>query len=207
MEPNDYAGERVRCCEDGKYRWTHPLDLVKNPSILFLIYKIAGIVLAIPLLIIVIETAIDGDWAGAWENSIKIILIVAAVLALVIYLGYLLGVGMYGRKFIVHFTLDEERLVLEQEPAQVERTRKFGLLAILLGLLSGRPATAGQGAYLAAGSSSSTALLADVRRIKPHRVWGLIKAKQRLISNRIYVPKEDFDLVLAFLRKHCPNAK
>lgn len=207
METNDYTGERVRLCEDGKYRWTHPLDLLKNPSILFLIYKIGGIVLAIILAIIVIRTAIDGDWAYAWENSIKIILIVTAVLALVIYLGYLLGVGMYGRKFVVHFTLDEERLAYEQEPAQVERTRKFGWLAFLVGMLSDSPVTVGQGMSLAASSSSHTALLADVRRIKTCRAWGLIKANQRLISNRVYVPKEDFDLVLTYLRQHCPNAK
>ena len=43
MDPNNYTGERVRFCEDGKYRWTHPLDLKKNPTILILVYKLFGI--------------------------------------------------------------------------------------------------------------------------------------------------------------------
>ena len=92
MEANDYTGERVRLCEDGKYRWTYPLDMMKNPSILFVVYKIFGILLSIPLLISVIRAAIDGDWARAWDDSIKIWLIVLAVFAVVIYLGYLLVV-------------------------------------------------------------------------------------------------------------------
>ena len=60
-ESVDYVGDRVRLCEDGKYRWTYPLDMLKNPSILFVVYKIFGILLSIPLLISIISAAIDGD--------------------------------------------------------------------------------------------------------------------------------------------------
>lgn len=205
-ESVNYTGDRVRLCEDGKYRWTYPLDMLKNPSILFVVYKIFGILLSIPLLISIIRAAIDGDWARAWDDSIKIWLIVLAVFAVIIYIGYLLVVWMYGGKYIVHFTLDEKELVHEQEAAQFQRARKLGFAAILVGIFSRRPATVGQGIFIAS-KNASTSTLAKVRRIKPRRAWHLIKVNEGLEHNQVYVPKEDYDLVLDFLRQHCPNAK
>lgn len=205
-ESNDYTGERVRLCEDGKYRWTYPLDMMKNPSILFVVYKIFGILLSIPLLISIIRAAIDGDWARAWDDSIKIWLIVLAVFAVIIYLSYLVIVWVYGGKYVVHFTLDEEQLVHEQERAQFQRARKLGIIAMIVGFLTKKPSTVGQGLFMAS-RDTSTSTLTKVRRIKPRRAWHLIKVNEGLEHNQVYVPKEDYDLVLDFLRQHCPNAK
>ena len=205
-ESNDYTGERVRLCEDGKYRWTYPLDMMKNPSILFVVYKIFGILLSIPLLISIIRAAIDGDWARAWDDSIKIWLIVLAVFAVIIHLSYLVIVWVYGGKYVVHFTLDEEQLVHEQERAQFQRARKLGIIAMIVGFLTKKPSTVGQGLFMAS-RDTSTSTLTKVRRIKPRRAWHLIKVNEGLEHNQVYVPKEDYDLVLDFLRQHCPNAK
>lgn len=35
----------------------------------------------------------------------------------------------------------------------------------------------------------------------------LIKVNQLLDRNQVYVPDEDYDFVLSFLRDHCPGAK
>ena len=177
------------------------LDYLKPEYLEFLVTM-----LSIPLLISIIRAAIDGDWARAWDDSIKIWLIVLAVFAVIIYIGYLLVVWMYGGKYVVHFTLDEDQLVHEQEAAQFQRARKLGLAAILVGIFSKRPATVGQGIFIAS-KNTSTSTLAKVRRIKPRRAWHLIKVNEGLEHNQIYVPKEDYDLVLDFLRQHCPNAK
>lgn len=206
MDPVNYTGDRVRLCEDGKYRWTYPLDMMKNPSILFVVYKIFGILLSIPLLISIIRAAIDGDWARAWDDSIKIWLIVLAVFAVIIYLSYLVIVWVYGGKYVVHFTLDEEQLVHEQERAQFQRARKLGIIAMIVGFLTKKPSTVGQGLFMASRDTSTSTLI-KVRRIKPRRAWHLIKVNEGLEHNQIYVPKEDYDLVLDFLRQHCPNAK
>lgn len=206
MDPNNYIGERVRLCEDGKYRWTHPLDLKKNLTILILVYKLFGIFFSIPLLYLVVRAAIEGDWAWAWDNSIKIWLIVMAVFAVIVYLSYRIVVGLYGGKYIVHFTMDSGQLTYRQDAVQEERSRKFGLLVFLVGLVSEEPSTMGQGMYLASGSVH-TAPLDKIRRIRPCRSQQLIKLSQGLFQNRVYVQDEDFDLILDFLRKHCPNAK
>ena len=206
MDPNNYIGERVRLCEDGKYRWTHPLDLKKNPTILILVYKLFGIFFSIPLLYLVVRAAIEGDWARDWDNSIKIWLIVMAVFAVIVYLSYRIVVGLYGGKYIVHFTMDSGQLTYRQDAVQEERSRKFGLLVFLVGLVSEEPSTMGQGMYLASGSVH-TAPLDKIRRIRPCRSQQLIKLSQGLFQNRVYVQDEDFDRILDFLRQHCPNAK
>ncbi|MBP3269063.1 MAG: hypothetical protein J6L98_00140 [Bacteroidales bacterium] len=206
MSPNDYSGSRVALCEDGKYRWTYPLDMLKNPSILFVLLKIFGILLSIPLLIALISAAANNDWQKIWDGFIKIWLIVMVVFFVIILISYLIVVWMNGGKYVVNFTMDEKRLIHEQVPVQYERARKVGLLAALVGIFAKRPAAAGAGA-LAASRDTSVSVFDKVRRVKPRRGQNLIKVNQSLERNQVYVPDEDFDFVLDFIRKHCPNAK
>ena len=206
MSPNDYSGSRVALCEDGKYRWTYPLDMLKNPSILFVLLKIFGILLSIPLLIALISAAANNDWQKIWDGFIKIWLIVMVVFFVIILISYLIVVWMNGGKYVVNFTMDEKRLIHEQVPVQYDRARKVGLLAVLMGIFAKRPAAAGAGA-LAASRYTSVSVFDKVRRVKPRRGQNLIKVNQSLERNQVYVPDEDFDFVLDFIRKHCPNAK
>lgn len=206
MNSYDNNGIRVSLCEDGKYRWTYPLDMLKNPTILFVIFKIFGILFSIPLLIALISAAVNNDLAKIWDSFLKIWLIVIAVFFVIIIISYLIVVWMNGGKYIVHFTMDEKRIVHEQEPAQFDRARKVGLLAALVGIFAKRPSTVGAGA-LAASHSTSTSDFAKVRKIKPRRRQHLIKVNQTLERNQVYVTDEDFDFVLDFIRKHCPNTK
>ena len=187
MSPNDYSGSRVALCEDGKYRWTYPLDMLKNPSILFVLLKIFGILLSIPLLIALISAAANNDWQKIWDGFIKIWLIVMVVFFVIILISYLIVVWMNGGKYVVNFTMDEKQLRHRHQPGS-------------------EPAAAGAGA-LAASRDTSVSVFDKVRRIKPRRGQNLIKVNQSLERNQVYVPDEDFDFVLDFIRKHCPNAK
>ena len=206
MSPNDYSGSRVSLCEDGKYRWTYPLDMLKNPSILFVLLKIFGILLSIPLLIALISAAANNDWQKIWDGFIKIWLIVMVVFFVIILISYLIVVWMNGGKYVVNFTMDEKRLIHEQVPVQYDRVRKVGILAAIVGIFAKRPVAAGAGA-LAASRNTSVSVFDKVRRVKPRRGQNLIKVNQSLERNQVYVPDEDFDFVLDFIRKHCPNAK
>ena len=206
MSPNDYSGSRVALCEDGKYRWTYPLDMLKNPSILFVLLKIFGILLSIPLLIALISAAANNDWQKIWDGFIKIWLIVMVVFFVIILISYLIVVWMNGGKYVVNFTMDEKRLIHEQVPVQYERARKVGILAAIVGIFAKRPVAAGAGA-LAASRNTSVSVFDKVRRVKPRRGQNLIMVNQSLERNQVYVPDEDFDFVLDFIRKHCPNAK
>ena len=209
---NKYVGPRVRLCEDGKYRWTFEVNMLKNPSFILVLLKIFGVLFSIPFLVSVIRLAAEGTLQKVWHESIwsgsnpKIWLFLMAVLLGILLVSYLIVAWMYGGKYIAHFTLDEECVVHEQEPAQLKRAQKLNLLTVLVGILAKRPSTVGAG-MLAASRTSSTSIFANVRRVKSRRAWHLIKVNQLLDRNQVFVPDEDFDFVLNFIKSHCPRAK
>ena len=212
LEPVEYDGPRVRLCQDGKYRWKYELNMLKNPVIILVVYKIFGILLSIPFLINIISLASAGKLQQEWNDRLwsgsnpKVWLVVMAVFFVIILLSYLIVAWTFGGKYIAHFTLDEEGIVHSQEPAQLQRAQKLNLLTILVGIFAKRPSTVGAG-MLAASRTTSTSEFDKVRRVKSRRYCNLIKVNQLLDRNQVYVPKEDFDFVLDFIRQHCPNAK
>ena len=57
---NKYVGTRVRLCEDGKYRWTYEMNMLKNPAIFLVLLKIFGILFSIPFVVSIIRLASEG---------------------------------------------------------------------------------------------------------------------------------------------------
>ena len=212
LESTGYEGPRVRLCQDGKYRWTYEFNMLKNPAIILVVYKIFGVLLSIPFLINMISLASKGELQKEWNDRLwsgsnpKVWLVLIAVFVVIILIAYLIVAWMYGGKYIVHFTMDEKEIIHEQEAVQVQRARKLGLLTVLVGILAKRPSTVGAG-MLSTARTTSTSDFANVRRIKPRRLMELIKVNKLLDRNQVYVPKEDFDFVLDFIRQHCPKAK
>lgn len=212
LADTNYEGSRVSLCKDGKYRWTYEFNMLKNPAIILVVYKIFLILLSIPFIINVIALARNGELQKEWNDRLwsgsnpKVWLVVMAVFFVIILLAYLLVAWMYGGKYIVHFTMDENCIVHEQEAAQSKRAQKLGLLTALVGIFAKRPSTIGAG-MLAASRTTFTSDFPNVRRIKPRRALKLIKVNNLLDRNQVYVPREDFDFVLDFIRRHCPKAK
>lgn len=211
LADTNYEGSRVSLCKDGKYRWTYEFNMLKNPAIILVVYKIFLILLSIPFIINVIALARNGELQKEWNDRLwsgsnpKVWLVVMAVFVVIILLAYLLVAWMYGGKYIVHFTMDENCIVHEQEAAQSKRAQKLGLLTTLVGIFAKRPSTIGAG-MLAASRTTFTSDFPNVRRIKPRRALKLIKVNKLLERNQVYVPREDFDFVLDFIRRHCPKA-
>ena len=42
LADNKYDGRKVRLCKDGKYRWTYPMSMLKNPVLFCTVFKILG---------------------------------------------------------------------------------------------------------------------------------------------------------------------
>lgn len=212
LESVGYEGSRVRLCQDGKYRWTYEFNMLKNPAIILVVYKIFGVPLSLPFLINVISLASKGELQKEWNDRLwsgsnpKVWLVVMAVFAVIILIAYLIVAWTYGGRYIVHFTMDEKEIIHEQEAVQFDRARKLAFVTFLVGMFAKKPGMMGQG-MLIASKSTSTSDFANVRRIKPRRLMELIKVNKLLDRNQVYVPKEDFDFVLNYIRQHCTNAK
>ena len=191
---------RVTLYPDGKYRWVYEVPMLKNPSILFDVYKVLGISFGLVwLLNVIFISCEDGFSLESLWGFTSGFLILMLVFAVIGYVAYVIVAWTYGWKYVVLFTL-------EQMPRQMKKAKVLGALTALVGAAAGRPGVVGSG-ILAASRSTSTSVLANVKSIKARRRLNLIKVNQLLNKNRVFVPDEDFDFVYDFLCQHCPNAK
>lgn len=204
-ESVNYTGKEVKLCTDGKYRWTYPMNMYKNPTIFFTVCKIFGILGAAMFVLLNIGSALNGDFdliAGTlkyWGIAIVVFLVIALI-------SYLIVAAMYSGRYIVNFTMDEEGLLHEQIPAQKKNARIIGGAVAAGGVLSGNVGRVGQGAAVAVHTSLSSDF-AKVKRIKAYRGRSTILVNQPFAKNQVYTTREDFDFVLGFIRDHCPKAK
>ena len=207
MQQKEDIGNRVMLCKDGKYRWIHEVNMFKNPSILFDVWKVLGITMLIVIVIVGFILVISGDLdVDGMLGMGKAMLITAAIMAVLSIIGYLVYALIAGGKYIVLFTLDEKEVVHQQMPRSAKKGQIIGDLAILAGLATGRMGTIGTG-MLAKSRTSMTTTLSDVKRLTPCPRMNMIKVNETLSKNRVYVCKEDFFLVYNFLCEHCMNTK
>jgi hypothetical protein len=201
------SDSRVTLYPDGKYRWVYEVPMLKNPSILFDVYWVLGIsfglVWLFNVLLIGCEDGFSLESLWGFTSGFLILMLVFVVIG---YVAYVIVAWTYGWKYVVLFTLDEKEVVHQQMPHQMKKAKVLGALTALVGAAAGKPGVVGSG-ILASSRSTSTSVLANVKRIKARRRQNLIKVNQLLNKNRIFVPDEDFDFVYDFLCQHCPNAK
>jgi hypothetical protein len=198
---------RVTLYPDGKYRWVYEVPMLKNPSILFDVYKVLGISFGVVwlfnMLLIGCENGFDLDSLWGITSGFLVLILVFLVIG---YIAYVFVAWYNGWKYVVLFTMDEKEVVHQQMPRQVEKAKVLGALTVLVGAAAGKSGVMGTG-VLAASRSTSTSELANVARLIPCRRLHLIKVNQLLNKNRVFVPDEDFDFVYDFLCRHCPKAK
>lgn len=201
------ATDRVILYPDGKYRWVYEVQMLKNPTILFDVYKVLAISFGLVWLFsaIVISCEEGVSLSSLWGLSSGFLILMGVFLVIGI-IAYVIVAWIYGWKYVVLFTMDEKEIVHQQMPRQVKKAVLIGALTSLMGVLARKPGVVGTG-LLAASRSTSTSRLADVKRVIPRRRLNLIKVNQLLNKNRIFVPNEDFDFVYDFLLHHCPQAK
>lgn len=205
LEHPDYNGPEVRLCTDGKYRWTYPMSMLKNPTVFFTICKIFGILGGIAFLTTYIgplfrgEFAVIGHELKYWGIAILVFLVIAG-------LAYLIVAAVYGGKYIVHFTMDEKGLLHEQIPEQKKKAQIMGGAVAGAGALAGNPGRVAQGGMIAAHTSLSTDF-SKVHSIKAIPGQATIKVNESLKRNQVYTSPEDFDFVLQYIKSHCPQAK
>ena len=181
--------------------------MLKNPSILFDVYKVLGISFGIVWLFNVLLIGCEEGYTlkSLWGVTSGF-LVLMGVFLVIGYIAYVIVAWTYSWKYVVLFTLDEKEVVHQQMPRQVKKATVLGALTAMVGAAAGQPGVVGTG-ILSASRSTSTSVLAEVARIIPCRRLHLIKVNQLLNKNRIFVPDEDFDFVYDFLCKHCTKAQ
>lgn len=200
-----YDGEKVRLCEDGKYRWTFAMNMLTNPTIFFTVCKIFGILGLIAYVLLNFGLARDGKWDVILED-LKYWGIAVLVFLAIAGLAYIIVAKMYGWRYIVNFTMDEHGILHEQIPSQAKNAKKIGMALGGAGALTGNIGRVGQGMMVASNTSRESDF-SKVKRVKAFPRRRTIKVDQPFSHNQVYTTAEDFDFVLNFIKSRCKKAR
>ena len=200
--------ENIYLCPDGKYRWYYEFPMMKNPTLLFTVWKVLGLAFFIVWLFIFLISL--GDVVSYGFGSI--LKFTGAFLLLFLFfmglglLAYIVLAAVYGWKYIVLFEMDEKEVVHIQMPKQFDKAQAVGWLTALAGL-AGKSLPAMGAGMLAASKNSSTSVFADVKEVKGVRQQHTIRVNQMLNRNQVYADDPDYDFVWNFITGRCPQAK
>lgn len=202
-----YAPGGITLCPDGKYCWVYELKLLKNPSILCVIWKIiVGAFLGVWLFVMLLSL---GDthfwWDGFWSEAKMFALLTALMLALSL-LAYLFYAAVMGGKYCVLFEMDENGIRHTQAPRQFKKAQLLAAITALSGMKSGHIGTVGTG-LLAGSKVSSYSEWHLVKSIAVHPRLNLIKVNAPLNKNQVYAEDTDFAFVRQYILTHCAEAK
>ena len=198
----------VKQSNNGTFTWNYDVNLLKDMSILILVYKVLFLSCFICFFLMscigMCEDGLDG--LTDMMPSPKTILIMILVVLGLGFIGYFVYAAIMGWKYSIRFTMDEKQVVHEQIPKQAKKAKKISFLLVLAGLFAKRPTTVGTG-MITASHTKSISTFEHVILVKSVRRFNMIKVNERFFKNRVYVNDEDYDFVLDFIIKHCNNAK
>ena len=198
--------ERVTRYPDGKYRWVYEYPMLKNPILFFTIMKVFCLCALAPALVGFVADGGSDGFVKAFIKTAETFVIVAGIMAVLTFIGYLVVAAGYGWKYLVVFVMDETGVHHIQQAKQFEKAQVIGVLTALAGAKKGKPAAVGQGLMVASGGSLSSDFRV-VRKIKGYPHGHMIKVNSLFSKNQIYVPAEDYDFVWDYITSRCPNAK
>jgi len=105
-----------------------------------------------------------------------------------------------GGAYDVHYVIDEQGILCENQPVQAKRIRRLAALTAVLGLVSRRPAAAGAG-VLAGARIRVFISWQRLRKYKANTKAGYVQVFGGLGENIVlFCPEENYDDVLALIK-------
>ena len=179
--------------------WETAFPLVTNRFYLYDMVKILVWTFLLIMVLMVISLALAGNldnWTGIL-TGFGIALAIMAVLIL------LVTVTFFGNRFPTRFTLTEKR-VLWASRSRVGRNA--GRLAIIAGLLEGKPGVAGAG-FLAVSGEKGGLAWENVRRYKEYPAERVISIRNSWrVVIRLYCTPENYRAVAESVKRLAANA-
>ena len=203
----EYVTENIVKCEDGVYRWYYEFPMMKNPTILFTIYKVLGISFGAVYMLVAIMTIADSySEPGALLKLTGIFLLIMLVFAVIGFLAYVIIAASYGWKYTVLFEMYEDRIIHIQTPRQFKKAEAVAWLTMFAGVVTGSIGRVGQG-LLIATKQSSVSVYDRVKTVKVRSGRHTIFLNQTFEKNQIYADDADFEFVKNYILQRCTNAK
>ena len=198
---------RVKLCDDGKYRWTRTLNLFTNLTVFWLVWKIFFfILLGIMTVVMIVDALTYSDlYAERFFANLKYFAFFTVGMTALSFVGYCLYSALMGGKYTVEFVMDEKGILHSQILSQAKKAKKLGRVTAAMGAASGNFSVAGAG--VAAQRTEMYSEFLKVRKVVCLRRKCLIKVNSFLNHNQVYTAKEDFDFVKDYIISRCENVK
>ena len=195
-------------CADGAYRWYYEFSLLRNPRILFSVFKVLGLTVAILFVILSVIWLKDGvdEWVEMMSGAGLIFGIVIGVIFVLSIISYLIFAAINGGKYVVLFEMTDTYIRHIQEPRQFKKAQAIGWLNMFLGATQGNLAQIGQGMVMASTNEMQSDFSA-VRSVKARRRGNIIYVNETLLKNQVYAEDVDFDFVANFIIPRCTKAR
>ena len=192
---------------DGVYRWVHELKLLKNPSILFVVWKIlGGVFVGIWLFVMLLSMGDSNFWWYGFFSLAKVFALLTLGMLALCLIGYLFYAALMGGKYCVQFEMDEHGIRHTQITKQFKRARVLSAVAVLLGARSGNIGAMGAG-LLSGSRQSMYSRWSSIKSVDVYPRRNLIKLNAPLNKNQVYVRDEDFAFVRQYILSRCPGAR
>ena len=196
----------IKLCPDGKYRWIYEFPMMKNPTILFTLFKVFAIVVLLPALIVFFSELPDG-FVTAIVGFAEVYALVLAIMFVLSLLGYTLLAAIYGWKYIVLFEMDDKEVTHAQQSRQVKKVEAIGWISAFMGAATNNLTTTGIGLRTATAKNTMTTEFKNVSTVIGRRRQNTIKVNQLLSKNQVYVDPQDYDFVWEHITSRCKRAK
>ena len=194
--------ENICLGTDGKYHWYYEFKLMKNPTILFVLWKIFFWIFVGMWAFLSIINSIQGNFnMKDFLDFSKIFLLILIGVEALVAISYFLYAAMQGFKYCVMFEMDEDGVRHTQMPRQFKKAQAMSLVLILAGMATKNPGAVGQG-MLAGAKSSMVSSFSHVRSVEIFRKRNVIKVNEKLGKNQVYACNQDFDFVVNYIKSH-----
>ena len=197
--------ERVKLCEDGKYRWIYRMSTLKNPSMMIRMEKILGVTL-LAVYIVAQLASLIGEGEKPVLYTVKMLMPAVGIILAVYVVSYLLWVLLCGGTYVCAFEMDDAGILHAQGQNKTEKQKLIEQMTVLMGLVSPVAGILGNGMRAAVNSSWKSNFYA-VTSLKAQRRYNAIYLNEPGCKNIIYVDDRDFDFVWNFIKARCDKAK
>lgn len=197
--------ERVKLCEDGKYRWIYKMSTLKNPTMMIRMGKILGLTLLV-VYIVAQLASLTGEGENSFRYTVEMLTPAILIILAVYIVSYLLWALLCGGTYVCAFEMDDAGILHAQGQNKTEKQKLIEQMTVLMGLVSPVAGILGNGMRAAVNSSWKSNFYA-VTSLKAQRRYNAIYLNEPGCKNIIYVDDRDFDFVWNFIKARCDKAK
>ena len=197
----------VNMAVPGFYRWRYDLNLLKDPSVFFMVWRIFFFIYlgVFAVTNIVDFIRFDDFYPERLLYNLRFLGYTFIGMNVLIILGYLIYALIMRGKYCMEFAMDEKGILNIQISSQAKDSCVVSGHTFMIALEKG--SLTAVGIAINSARSEMYSDFSKVTSVKAYKKRNLIKVNSKLSHNRIYCKQEDLDFVLDYITSNCKNLK